>query len=160
MKLSRTLMVALAVAALMAPSAAAMPMYGPSDNGSEPTHNGSATTVPAPADNGSTAPVVPDMRASVAEALAKEREAKPARTWPAYPTPAKPLPRALPGPPTWPVNPQVLERPVVAAAATDGDDGIDWGTIGIGVGLTFIALGAIAAVSRSMRQKPRPRVVG
>jgi hypothetical protein len=158
-KLSRTLMVALAVAALIAPSAAAMPMNGPSDNGSEPTHNGSATTVPTPADNGSAA-AVPDMRASVAEALAKEREAKPARTWPAYPTPAKPLPRTLPGPPTWPVNPQVLERPAVAATATDGDDGIDWGTIGIGVGLTFVALGAIAAVSRSLRQKPRPRVVG
>jgi hypothetical protein len=128
---SRMFIAALAVAALLAPTAAAKPID-----------------------------TTPDMRASVAEALAKEREARQQeqpgpRTWSAYPTPEARQPR-LPGPPTWPVNPQPITQPSVAAA--DDGDGIDWATIGIGVGLTFVALGAITAITYRIRVKQRPRI--
>jgi hypothetical protein len=119
-KLSRILIVALAVAAIVAPTAAARPIDWPPD----------------------TPLAVPDMRASVAEALAKQREAKP----------------RLPGPPTWPVNPQPLKRPAPAAASDHNDSGIDWPTVALGVGLTFVALGAIGGLTYLVRAKQRPRV--
>jgi hypothetical protein len=109
---SRTLIAALAVAALIAPTAAARPID-----------------------------MTSDMRASVAEGLAKEREARR---------------QQLPGPPTWPVNPQPITQPPVATA--DDDGGIDWATIGIGVGLTFVALGAITGIAHRIRVKQRPRI--
>jgi hypothetical protein len=123
-KLSRIFIVALAVAAIVAPTAAARPIDWPPET-------------PAPV-------AAPDMRASVAEALAKERQAQP----------------PLPGPPTWPVNPQPLKPPGPApAVASDNDgSGVDWATIAIGVGLTFVVLGAIGGLTYLVRAKQRPRV--
>jgi hypothetical protein len=120
-KSSRILIVALAAAAILAPTAAARPIDGP------------VNPVEAPA----------DMRASVAQALAEQREAKQ---------------RQLPGPPTYAMNP----RPITPPKAADGnsaDEGVDWATIGIGVGLTFVALGVITGVTRRIRVRhQRPRV--
>jgi hypothetical protein len=119
-KSSRILIVALAVAAMLAPTAAARPIDGPV------TPQGSG-----------------EMRASVAELAAKEREAKQ---------------RLLPGPPAMPINPQPITPPK-AAERSSADDGIDWATIGIGVGLTFVALGVITGVTHRIRvRQQRPRV--
>jgi hypothetical protein len=125
--LSRILVVALAVAAIVAPTAAAKPMDW---------HPGTGTEA-----------AVPDMRASVAQALAKERKAQ----------------RSLPGPvgpPTWPTNPTPLKPPATApqAASQTGGDGFDWWLIGIGAGVTLVALGAMAGVTYLVRAKQRPRV--
>jgi hypothetical protein len=112
-KFSRILIVALAVAAIAAPTASAMPIRGPIEPAS-PAQQPEAQW---------------GLRASVAEALAKEREAKQQLS---------------------PTNP---------SATVAGDDGgIDWPTIAIGVGLTFVALGAITGVNRRIRSKQRPRV--
>jgi hypothetical protein len=143
-KLSRTIVVALAGAALLAPTAAAMPIDGPIK----------------PAEQ------TQDMRASVAEGLAKERQANERHS--AVQTCSRPSTcetdaakraqtLALPGPPTWPVNPQPLTRPAEPAVA---DDGIDWATIGIGVGLTFVALGAITGVTHRIRVRQGARYAG
>jgi hypothetical protein len=121
MKFSRILIVALAVAAILAPTAAARPIDGP------------VNPVEGP----------PDMRASVAMALAEQREAKQ---------------RQLPGPPTYAMNPQPITPPK-AAERNSADDGVDWATIGIGVGLTFVALGVITGVTHRIRVRHRrPRV--
>ena len=124
MNLSRILIVALAVAAIVAPTAAAKPTDWYPNTGTEAA--------------------VPDMRASVAEALAKERKAQ--RTL------AGPV-----GPPTWPVNPQPLTPPATTASQIKGD-GVDWWTVGIGAGLTLVALGAMAGGAYLVRAKQRPRV--
>ena len=133
MKLSRSLIVALAVATIVAPTASAKPIDDP-----QPT----------------VSPVVhPDMRASVAKALAKQREAQSqTRTLPAYPTPEKPLL----GPPTWPVNPKPINPPATAAAPSG--DGVDWWTVALGAGLTLVALGAMGGITYLIRAKQRPRV--
>jgi hypothetical protein len=126
-KSSRILIVALAAAAILAPTAAARPIDGP-------VHH----VEPASPIQGSG-----EMRASVAELAAKEREAKR---------------ELLPGPPAMPINPQPLDPPK-AAASSSADDGIDWATIGIGVGLTFVALGFITGVTHRIRvRQQRPRV--
>ena len=56
-------------------------------------------------------------------------------------------PKPLPGPPTWPVNAQPL-TPAPAAKATDGGNGVDWATIGLGVAGSLLALGGLAALTR------------
>jgi hypothetical protein len=123
MNIARTLVAALAVAALLTPTAAARPI-----------------DTPAPAVKTDDRPVM-DMRQSVAEHLAAQREKRES---------------ALPGPPAMPMDPQPIDQP--AAAATP-DDGVDWATIGIGVGLTFVALGAFAfATNRIRDRQQRPRV--
>ena len=60
-----------------------------------------------------------------------------------------------PGQPTWAVNPQPLTPPSQTATATKGDDGVDWTTIGIGVGITLVLVGGIAALTARTRPTPR-----
>ncbi len=60
-----------------------------------------------------------------------------------------------PGQPTWAVNPKPLTPPSQTAAATKSDDGVDWTTIGIGVGLTLLLVGGIAALTARTRPTPR-----
>lgn len=62
-----------------------------------------------------------------------------------------------PGQPTWAVNPQPIP-PAPAPAATPTDDGVDWGTIGIGLAVTLLVLGGIAVVTSRTRSTPRTRV--
>jgi hypothetical protein len=59
------------------------------------------------------------------------------------PTPTK----RLPGPPTWPVNPQPI-NPVPANHASNTGGGLDWTTIAIGVATGLLAIGAIASRTR------------
>ena len=60
-----------------------------------------------------------------------------------------------PGQPTWAVNPKPLTPPSQTAAATKSDDGVDWTTIGIGVGITLLLVGGIAALTARTRPTPR-----
>ena len=58
---------------------------------------------------------------------------------------------SLPQAPTWPVNPKPITSAPASQPAATGDDGIDWGTIAIGVGLTLIAVGGFALVANRRR---------
>ena len=60
-----------------------------------------------------------------------------------------------PGQPTWAVHPKQLPPPSQTATATKSDDGVDWTTIGIGVGLTLLLVGGIATLTARTRPTPR-----
>ena len=60
-----------------------------------------------------------------------------------------------PGQPTWALNPQPLTPPSQTATATKGDDGVDWTTIGIGVGIALLLVGGVAALTARTRPTPR-----
>ena len=60
-----------------------------------------------------------------------------------------------PGQPTWAVNPKPLPPLTAQAAATKSDDGVDWTTIAIGVGLTLLLVGGIAVLTARTRPTPR-----
>jgi hypothetical protein len=65
--------------------------------------------------------------------------------------------RPLPGPPTWAVNPQPITT-APAAKVTDGGNGVDWMTIGLGIGGSLLAVGGLAALtSRRDRRTQRLR---
>ena len=85
-------------------------------------------------------------------ALARRRTAElPARDA------GKAVPAPLPGPPTWPVNPQVIEP--TASAETADDAGIGWAPIAIGVAAGLVLVAGLALFStRRTRRLPRPRV--
>jgi hypothetical protein len=123
MNIARTLVAALAVAALLAPAAVARPIDTPAP--------------PVTQDE----PVM-DMRQSVAEFLAAEREKRES---------------VLPGPPAMPMNPQPIDPPA-SATTTTADDGVDWATIAIGVGLSLVAIGAITFATHRIRLRQRPRI--
>ena len=63
-----------------------------------------------------------------------------------------------PGQPTWAVNPEPLTPPSQTAAATKSDDGVDWTTIGLGIGISLLVIGGIAAVASRSKGLPRTRV--
>ena len=70
--------------------------------------------------------------------------------------PVVPAAPVAPGQPTWPTNP----KPIAAAPAvetTAGDDGVDWGTIGLGIAGTLLALGGIVALTKRGGGVPRAR---
>jgi hypothetical protein len=60
---------------------------------------------------------------------------------------------ALPGPPTWPVDPAPIEP--VSAPASSGAEGVEWATIGLGAAGGLLAVGALAVftVRRSRRTR-------
>ena len=62
----------------------------------------------------------------------------------------------LPGPPTWPVNPEPI-APAPVVQATD-DDGLDWTTIGLGIGGSLLVLGGIAGAVLHSRRVARGQV--
>ena len=65
-----------------------------------------------------------------------------------------------PGQPTWAVNPKPLPPPTQHVSTTSSDDGVDWGTIGIGLAGTLLVLGGIAVLTsrtRSTRRSTRAR---
>jgi hypothetical protein len=64
------------------------------------------------------------------------------------------------GPPTWPAYPTTLVPTRTTVVETPADDGIDWGTIGIGVALSVLAVGAITGVSRRGGPRRRERFAG
>ena len=121
-------------------------------------------------------PAPPDMHASTAQAAAKAQQrqdlrgehaqdaALHPRTAQAVNAPgasvvdsqSKSTPVA-PGQPTWAVNPKPLPPPTQTASTTSSDDGVDWATIGIGVGITLLVLGGIVALTNRSRSLPRTR---
>jgi hypothetical protein len=143
MTITRTLAAALAASAIAASAASAMP---------------------AP----------PDMHASTAQAAAQKRQdlrGEAAQDAALHPRKARAVdaPGATvadsqskstpvaPGQPTWAVNPKPLPPPTQAASTTSSDDGVDWATIGIGVGITLLVLGGIVALTNRSRLLPRTR---
>jgi hypothetical protein len=67
----------------------------------------------------------------------------------------RPVPQQAP---TWPVDPQPITSAPAAQPVTTGGDGIDWGTIAIGVGLTLVAVGGFALVADRRRRGGTPRL--
>jgi hypothetical protein len=95
-----------------------------------------------------------DMHQSTAEALAQQRK-QDLR----MPDRRDPTPSVAPGQPTWPAHPSPIPAPApIEPAQPVADDGIEWATIGIGVGLSILAFAAIAGVSRRSGGSRRERV--
>jgi hypothetical protein len=65
--------------------------------------------------------------------------------------------RAQPGPPTWPVNPQPITS-APAAKVTDGGNGVDWMTLGLGIAGSLLAIGAVAGITSRTRRSGRARI--
>ncbi len=63
----------------------------------------------------------------------------------------------LPGPPTWPVNPEPI-APAPAAESTAADGGIDWLAMGLGLGAGVLVCGAAVALVARSRRPGRVRV--
>jgi hypothetical protein len=107
------------------------------------------TAIARPADTPPTATAAvqeQDLRAVDArDAAAKPRDAREAAA------------RPLPGPPTWPTNPQPINS-VPAAEATDSGNGIGWATIAIGIAGSLLAVGAIAGIAGRTRRAARARI--
>jgi hypothetical protein len=58
--------------------------------------------------------------------------------------------------PTWPVDPKPVTSAPAAKPATGGDGGVDWTTIAIGIAGSLLAVGLLAFVL-NRRQTPRVR---
>lgn len=134
-----------------------------------------ASAIAAPA--ASAMPAPPDMQASRAQAAAQAQQqqdlrgeaAKDAALNPrksqavdapgatAADSQAKTTPVA-PGQPTWAVNPKPLPPPTQNVSTTSSDDGIDWATVGVGVGITLLLMGGIVALTSRSRHLPRTRI--
>jgi hypothetical protein len=62
--------------------------------------------------------------------------------------------KPLAGAPTWPTNPQPV-KPAPATTVAKSDDGVDWTTIALGIAGSLIAVGALALFAG--RRGPRVR---
>ena len=109
-----------------------------------------AALVAAPA-----APAQPaDMHASVAQAAAdahakqdlRSPEARDQRTIDQATRPP------LPGPPTWPVDPQPINQASTVSADTDS---VNWTTVGLGIAGSLLAVGGLALLSARRAQRLR-----
>jgi len=133
MSTTRTLAAALAIAAIAVPAAQAQPA---------------------------------DMHASLAQATAKTQNKQDLRSADARDAAQNPVnapgtsaveSATQPGPPTWPAHPQPL-TPAPVAEVTDGDTGINWTTIGLGIAGSLLAVSGLAALtSRRSRRLQRFR---
>jgi hypothetical protein len=144
MTIRRTLAAALAASAIAAPAASAMPA---------PPDMHASTAQAAQAQQGQ------DLRGEAARDAALHPRTAQAVNAPgatAVASQSKETPVA-PGQPTWAVNPKPLTPPAQPASATS-DDGVDWATIGIGVGITLLVLGGIVALTNRSRLLPRTRI--
>jgi len=63
----------------------------------------------------------------------------------------RPAPRALPDPPTWPVDPEPITPASAVEATGDDGGGVDWAPIGIGIAGGLLAVGGIAALAGRRR---------
>jgi hypothetical protein len=84
-------------------------------------------------------------------------------TWPVNPQPITTTPdldsatrRPLPGPPTWPVNPQPIGA-APASEVTDRDSGPNWTAIALGIAGSLLAMSGLAALAtHRTRRAQRP----
>ena len=132
MSITRTLAAALAIAALAAQTATAYDIHAPLARAAAKAQKNE------------------DLRSPDAKVGAYTPGAIPAVTYTSGTT-AAPATRHLPGPPTWPVNPQ----PITPARVTDGDNGADWTTIGLGIAGSLLAVGGLAAFTRRHSRRTR-----
>jgi hypothetical protein len=132
MSITRTLAAALAIAALAAPTAAAYDIHAPLARAAAKAQKHE------------------DLRSPDAKVGAYTPGATPAVSYTSR-APAAPATRRLPGPPTWPANPQ----PITPAKVTDGDNGIDWTTIGLGIAGSLLAVGGLAAFTTRHSRRTR-----
>ena len=75
-------------------------------------------------------------------------------TWPTNPQPItqdQTTASRLPGPPTWPTNPQPITHYHAATAPVNG--GLDWDSAGLGAAAAFAALGAGLASIAGLRRR-------
>jgi hypothetical protein len=98
----------------------------------------------------------PDMHASFAQAAAKAQQQQDLRSPDSRDAGVSTTTTApLPGPPTWPVNPEPVQpAPVVKATAS----GPDWTTIGLGVAGSLLVLGGIAGIVLHGRRVARAHI--
>ncbi len=64
---------------------------------------------------------------------------------------------SVPGPPTWPVDPQPIS-PAPVVHATDSGSGLDWTTIALGIAGGLLAVGGVVAVVLHSRRLGRARI--
>jgi hypothetical protein len=60
--------------------------------------------------------------------------------------------QSVPAAPTWPVNPQVIDK---APPAQASDDGVDWTTMAFGVGAALVLAAASATQLRRVKARRR-----
>ena len=65
--------------------------------------------------------------------------------------------RPLPGPPTWPTNPQPI-APARAVNTPRNADGVNWTAVVLGIAGSMLAFAGLAAVARRNRRIKRSRV--
>jgi hypothetical protein len=140
--LTRALVAALAVTALVAPTAGAQPadLRAPDQQAATPQPvNARGTDVAAPDQQApASKPIVnQDLRSpDAADARSTVPEVR----------------STLPGPPTWPVDPKPI-RP--APVAPVDDDGTPWSTIGISLAVALLALAGSAGTAGRIRRRVR-----
>jgi hypothetical protein len=142
--ITRTTTIALAAAALAAPTASARP----ADTSPAAAKAASVEHKQAPrsaaADAQSKQDPIADIHAPLARvAAANARAQDPAR-------------RRLPGPPTWPVNPQ----PITPAHAINNPASSDVNptTIGLGIAASLLAIAGVAGLARRSRRVQHARI--
>jgi hypothetical protein len=72
-------------------------------------------------------------------------------------TAVDPAPRTLPGPPTWPVNPEPI-KPAPVVHVSGSGSGLDWTLIGLGIAGSLLLVGGIAGLTRHSRRIARARL--
>jgi hypothetical protein len=137
-----TATIALAAAALAAPTALARPA-------DMPPSDAKATAAAQHKQNG---------RPHDTNVGAYTPGAIPAVTYPSGATAVDSATRpSVPGPPTWPVNPQPI-NPVRAIHVSDTGGGLDWTTIALGIA-GLLTIGGIGTLARRNRRMQRARVI-
>jgi len=148
MTIRRTLAAAIAASAIAAPTAGAMPappdMHASTAQATAKAHRQSQQDLRSP--DAADAALHPRKSPVVVNA--------PGATVVDSQSTSKPV---APGQPTWAVNPKPLPPPAQTASTTSSDDGVDWATIGIGVGITLLVLGGVVALTSRSRTLPRTR---
>ena len=80
-------------------------------------------------------------------------------TWPTNPQPITSYARQLPGPPTWPTNPQPITSYHSTVQATNTGLDLDSAGIGAAAGAAILAAGAAALAGVRRRRKTHPRTL-
>jgi hypothetical protein len=173
MSITRTLIATLAIAALAVPAAQAQPadMHASVAQAAAKTQQ-KQDLRSADARDAARHPRTPDHAIQAPAATKHEQDARPRDTnvgaytpgaipavsYPSGATADNPVTRpSVPGPPTWPVNPEPI-TPAPAAKVTDRGNGVDSTTIGLGIAGSVLALAALVGIARRTRRLERARI--
>ena len=158
MSITRTLIATLAIAALAVPAAQAQPadMHASVAQAAAKTQQ-KQDLRSADARDAATKHDQ-DARPHEENVAAYTPGAIPAVSYPSGATADHPVTRpSVPGPPTWPVNPEPI-TPAPAAKVTDRGNGVDSTTIGLGIAGSVLALAALVGIARRTRRLERARI--